>query len=98
MRTLTDCEAFYARARIDARNAYLGRHFKEKNGWLCWRDDELPWRFRDARSAATEPPFNNATDALDAVQQSLADFCASHNPNFDRARFLAACEPSTSKE
>ena len=53
---------------------------------------------RDARSAATQPPFNNATDALDAVQQSLADFCSQHNPNFDRARFLAACEPSTSKE
>lgn len=32
------------------------------------------------------------------IKHALADFCASHNPNFDRARFLAACEPSTPKE
>ncbi len=35
-----------------------------------------------------------ADDCLDEMRDALAYFCADHNPNFDRARFLAACEPS----
>lgn len=31
--------------------------------------------------------------ALAFMERDIADFCADHNPNFDRARFLAACEP-----
>lgn len=31
--------------------------------------------------------------ACDIVADDLARFCAPHNPSFDRARFLAACEP-----
>jgi Flp pilus assembly protein TadG len=37
-----------------------------------------------------------ATARMDSVQHlmyALADVCASENPNFDRARFLAACQP-----
>ena len=27
-----------------------------------------------------------------SIAEKLADFCAEHNPNFDREKFLKACE------
>lgn len=36
--------------------------------------------------------------AVSDMADALADFCAQHNPNFDRARFLDACQPKPSKE
>lgn len=43
--------------------------------------------------------FNDGSDeTLEDVKHALADFCGNHNPNFDRALFLAACEPKPSKE
>lgn len=38
------------------------------------------------------------TDAVASIAQALADFCGQHNPNFDRARFLDACQPKPVKE
>lgn len=29
--------------------------------------------------------------ALDSIEQRMANVCADHNPNFDRAKFLQAC-------
>lgn len=63
MRTLTDCEAFYARARIDARRAWIDAHHRKRNGWASWRDEELPWRFRDAAEN-----WNELSSAVEAYE------------------------------
>lgn len=42
-----------------------------------------------------DPEFERHRDEVClSIAERLADACASENPNFDRARFLAACQPS----
>ncbi len=36
---------------------------------------------------------NDCVDCIGYLADKLADFCAVHNPNFDREKFLTACEP-----
>lgn len=57
---------------------------------------------RDEAEHATKncPPGlyrDGRLDASDTLKHALADFCSQHNPNFDLARFLAACEPSATQ-
>lgn len=32
-------------------------------------------------------------DSIEWLRDAIADMCCEENPRFDRARFLAACEP-----
>ena len=34
----------------------------------------------------------DCVDCIAVLADKLADFCAKHNPDFDRERFLKACE------
>ena len=49
--------------------------------------------YNDIAEAIARLPVESAAagDTVRAAANTIADVCAADNPNFDRARFLAAC-------
>ncbi len=44
-------------------------------------------------SACDVANIESCSDCVRTLADQLGVFCAKHNPNFDRERFLKACEP-----
>lgn len=76
-------------------------HFQKIADALKEEAQDIVRDYADAKARRTTEPFEHLEGrdrTLERLTSALADVCASENPNFDRARFLAACQPKPRKE
>lgn len=73
------------------------RQFQKIADAIRAESEDIARDYADAEVRGTTEPFDHLEGrdrTLERLTSALADVCAGENPNFDRARFLAACQPS----